>query len=603
MTRRAYLALAWRRDDAGSAGRAADAGQRLVHEGWLARVKADGLAVWTRDPNWPSVTPGHGGVLIGDIHGRRNVEGWPRPIGCAASTEPARIARGLAAEAWGAYVALLQPPGTGTLDVFRDPTGGLGCVTWNLGEGLHLVTEDLCAPPPWLRPRRMALDWNRIAAVLAAPTVGTTDPLFDDMAGVSPGQMLALGAGLPSTVIWSPCAFAHDAPSDLQWIEEEVVRRVDTAVEALIGRHDRVVMELSGGLDSSVLAGAIGATGLTGRVAHWLNYREGRPEADETRFARAVTERLGVDLHVQAKTFEPLEPEALKEIGVFSRPAIGAVDGMRDRFETDLLRQAGGTAIVSGQGGDGVFFQYPTALVAADEFARRGWRAWQSPVLANVARRTRQSVWSVVGQVQAVKRGRETRPAGTSALLAREWAAIAPTLEHEWVAAARQADLTPGKVLHIEGIAVTHFFNEPSRRLAVADILMPFFTQPVIELCLSVPVPDLAGGSYDRPFERRAFADRIPDAVLNRRTKGALTVHVARHVAASCEVLRPYLIDGCLAEAGLLDRETLSQTLDPERLMTGQAQHAMHVLNAVAVEAWVRHWQGRVPDSPSAGRW
>lgn len=603
MTRRAFIALSWFGDDGASAGRASDFGPRLAAEGWQARANTDGVAVWTRDPVWPGVEVIGAGVVIGDVHCRAGSAFWPPATRGAEPCDPDLFARRLAAEAWGAFVALLRPPTAGPAQVFRDPSGALGCVAWSMGDSLNLVTDDLATVPAWLRPRRMALDWNRIAAVLATPTAATTEPLFDDMIGVGPGQLLTLGANAPPTPIWTPCAFARDGGADLRWVEEELVRRVDAAVEALIGRHDRVLMELSGGLDSSILAGAIGATSLTGRVAHWLNYREGRPEADEARFARAVTERLGVPLHEQPKTFEPLDADALKEIGVFSRPAIGAMDGMRDRFETELLAKSGATAIVSGQGGDGVFFQYPTALVAADEFARRGWGAWRSPLLANVARRTRQSVWSVVGQVQAAKQGRERRPSGTSALLTRDWADVALRIEHEWVTAARRAGLPPGRVLHVEGIAVTHFYYEPSRRLAVADILMPLFTQPVMELCLSVPVPDLAGGSYDRPFARRAFAHRIPEAVLNRRTKGALMVHVARRVAASCDVLRPYLIDGCLAEAGLLDRDKLSHTLDPERLMTGQAQHPMHVLNAAAVEAWVRHWQGRVPDSRSAGRW
>lgn len=603
MTRRAFIVLSWCGDDAGSAGRASDFGLRLAAEGWQQRAKTTRAAVWSRDPVWPAVEVFGAGVVIGDVHRRAGSALWPPWTRSAELRDPGPVARRWVAEMWGAYVALLLPPATAQAAVFRDPSGALGCVTWGMGESLHVVTDDVATVPGWLRPRRMALDWNRIAAVLATPTAGTTEPLFDDMTGVGPGQMMTLGAQAPPTPIWTPSAFARNDGADLRWVEEELVRRVDAAVEALIGRHDRVVMELSGGLDSSILAGAIGATSLTGRVAQWLNYREGRPEADEARFARAVTERLGVPLLEQPKTFEPLDADALKEIGVFSRPAIGAVDGMRDRFEAELLGKSGATAIVSGQGGDGVFFQYPTALVAADEFARRGWGAWRSPLLANVARRTRQSAWSVVGQVQAAKRGRETRPSGTSALLTRDWADVALGIEHEWVTSARQAGLPPGKVLHIEGIAVTHFFYEPSRRLALADILMPLFTQPVMELCLSVPVPDLAGGSYDRPFARRAFAHRIPEAVLNRRTKGALTVHVARRVAASCDVLRPYLIDGCLAEAGLLDRDKLSRTLDPERLMTGQAQHAMHALNAAAVEAWVRHWQGRVPDSRSAGRW
>lgn len=603
MTRRAFIAWSWCDDDPGAAGRASNLGLRLAAEGWQARTNTDRVAVWTRDPVWPGVEVLGAGVVIGDVHRRAGSAFWPPAGPDAAPCDPGAFARRLAAEAWGAYVALLRPPRSGPTEVFRDPSGALGCVTWSLGDSLHLVTDDVATAPGWLRPRGMALNWNRIAAILATPTAGTTEPIFDDVTGVGPGQMLTLGTNAPPTAIWTPSGFARDDGADLHWVEEELVRRVDAAAEALIGGHDRVVMELSGGLDSSILAGAIGATSLTGRVAHWLHYREMRPEADEARFARAVTERLGVPLLEQPKSFEPLDEESLKEIGVFSRPAIGAMDGMRDRFETELLGRSGATAIVSGQGGDGVFFQYPTALVAADEFARRGWGAWRSPLLANVARRTRQSVWSVVGQVQAAKRGRETRPSGTSALLTRQWAEIAPRIEHEWVTAARRAGLPPGKVLHVEGIAVTHFFYEPSRRLAVADILMPLFTQPVMELCLSVPVPDLAGGSYDRPFARRAFAHRIPEAVLNRRTKGALTAHVARRVAASCDILRPYLVHGCLADAGLLDRDKLSHTLDPERLMTGQAQHAMHVLNAAAVEAWVRHWQGRVPDSRAAGRW
>lgn len=599
MTRRGFIGLTWSGDAA--AGCASEIGQRLEHDGWRARIRTDRLAIWTRDPAWPRIERFSWGVVVGDIHARAGTDGWLGVDGHPPSGAAA-MARRLASDAWGAYVALIETAQTDPVEAFRDPSGALGCVTWSLQDNLQLVADDLVTAPGWLRPRRMALDWSRIAAVMASPTARTTDPLFDDMAGVGPGEMLSLGTGRRTT-IWTPCAFARNEGADLAWCEAELVRRVDAATAALVGGHDRVIVELSGGLDSSVVAGAIGATSVTGHVTHWLNYRDSRPEADEARYARAVTDRLGVALHEQIKTFEPLEADALAEIGRFSRPAIGAVDSMRDRFEAALLRETGATAIVSGQGGDGVFFQYPTALVAADEFARRGWAAWTSPVLANVARRTRQSVWSVVGQVRAAKRGREVRPAGTSALLTKELADFAPTVEHEWVTAARDAGLPPGKVLHVEGIAVTHFFYEPSRRLAVADILMPLFTQPVMELCLSIPVPDLAGGSFARPLQRRAFADRIPAAVRDRRTKGNLVVHVARHVAASSDVLRPYLIEGCLAEAGLLDRAKLDHILDAERLMTGQAQHAMHVLNAVAVESWVRHWQGRVPDSRSAGRW
>jgi asparagine synthase (glutamine-hydrolysing) len=594
MTRRAYLALCGPGDVA-TAARAEEISARLDAEHWRLGISTRRIRVWTRDPDHPAVrrVADDWGVLIGRRQGCEDAGG---------STDAEALARRLVLGGWGSYVALLHRPVAGAVSAFRDPGGALGCQSWSLGEGLDLVADDLGSAPPWLRPRRMALDWNRIAAVVAAPTAMTTPSLFDDMVTVGPGQLVRLGGGDDPIQVWSPATFARNDRPDLAALSAELVRRVDQAVAAVVGDHDRVVLELSGGLDSSILAGTLGVTGLTDRVVRWLNYRDGRPEADELRFARAVTDRLGVPLHCEAKVLAPLDQATLKEIGMFSRPAIGAVDATRDRFEADLLREARATGIVSGQGGDGVFFQFPTALVAADEFARRGWGAWRSPVLADVARRTRQSVWSVLGQVRAARRGRERRPMTTSGLLAPEWAAEARGFEHEWVRAARAAGLPPGKVLHVQGIALTHFYYEPSRRLAAADMLMPLFTQPVVEHCLSIPVPDLAGSSYDRPFARNAFAERLPEAVFRRRTKGALNAHVARRVAVSCETLRPYLLEGCLTEAGILDRGRLGHALDPERLMTGQAPHAMHVLNAAAVEAWVRHWQGRVPDSRTAGR-
>jgi asparagine synthase (glutamine-hydrolysing) len=118
----------------------------------------------------------------------------------------------------------------------------------------------------------------------------------------------------------------------------------------------------------------------------------------------------------------------------------------------------------------------------------------------------------------------------------------------------------------------------------------------VIELALSAPTPLLSGGGYARPFQRQAFADRLPPLVRERRAKGNVSVYVAQMMAASLPFLRPYLLDGCLSEAGVLDRARLEAVLDRDFLIRTAAGNDL--VGAVAVEAWVRHWQGRVPDAP-----
>lgn len=600
MTLRAYLAVFWPAESIDADRRVIGFRRVLTAAAWRERFNATGLMVWTPASSDLPVHPApDGGGVIGHIFPR---PGAPCAIDAIARGGSRRkMAQQLADNAWGGFVALLRAPFESAA-IYREPTGVLDCITWSLGGGIEIAAADVDVPAG-LRPRRYALDWDQIGAFVAVPTATTSLPLFDDVTTVRPGELLTLNAGAPTRErIWSAASFARSAPNDLEAVRPELVRRVDLAVDRLVDPHRKVVMELSGGLDSSILAGALGATDHVDRVTHWLNYREARREADETAYAQAVTARLGVPLTSAEKTLEALDEAAFRELGAFPRPSIGGADAGRDRFETDLLGRADATGIVSGQGGDGVFFQFPTALVAADYLRRRGAMGLASTLWPDVARRTRTSVWSVLREAWAANHGRPQQPRVITTLLSPEWAAFAPRIEHEWVTEARAEGLPVGKLLHIRGIALTHIYRMPSRRLEVADIVMPLFSQPVIELCLALPTPVLAGGSYDRPFAREAFAGRLPQAVIDRRAKGDLSAHVRRTVAASRTFLRSYLMDGCLCAAGLLDRDMLDRTLDETNLMLGIGGLAGDVLNVAAVEAWVRHWQTRVPDAPHAGR-
>lgn len=608
MNTRTFLALAWPAQDAKARGRAADLTARLDgDDGWRQAGATDRLRVWTRpDTTLPVRSlPCASGLVLGDLFPMPGADAAQNVLTDTATAwrNPRDTARRLCRSYWGRYVALLHGPPTDGTIVFRDPSGLLEAMTWPLSDGLDVVASDLVQAPRWLWPHRPSLNWDRIAQWLAVPSAATTASLLDDIEVVGPGETLRLGTAPPRPeVIWTPADFAMPTAAALPDIQQELVRRVDACTAALVGGYDRVLMELSGGLDSSILAGALGATGTAPRVVQWLNYVDGRREADETAFAQVVTEGLGVPLTTAPKAITPLTTCDFAELGALFRPALGGADAGRDRDELDRLRATGAQAIVSGQGGDGVFFQFPSALVAADEVDRRGWSALRSSILPDVARRTRQSVWGVLDQVRAARRGAPRWPTVRSTLLTPEAQAEFGSAEHRWVTDARRQGVPPGKLLHVHGIAVTHVYRGPSRRLQAADLLMPLFSQPVTELCLSVAVPDLAGGSYDRPFARTAFAGRIPDVVLRRRTKGNLSAHFARLVAASAEMLRPYLMDGCLRAAGLLDPRTLERTFDPDHLLWGDAGGAADVLIAGALEAWVRHWQGQAPDSRRAPR-
>ena len=170
---------------------------------------------------------------------------------------------------------------------------------------------------------------------------------------------------------------------------------------------------------------------------------------------------------------------------------------------------------------------------------------------------------------------------------------------HPWVRDAAHA--APAKRRQILGLANAHVANGNCRASAQAELLYPLAAQPVIEFCLALPAAVLTEGGRERSLARTAFAARLPPEVRHRRKKGELTAFHAQTVAASLDFLREYLLDGCLARALVLDRRRLEPVLNADHLLW--RANAGDVLMAAAVEAWVRHWQRYLPDSPTADRY
>jgi asparagine synthase (glutamine-hydrolysing) len=566
---------------------------------WRRVVTEDGLWIWTtvRDPPEVRLLPEESGVVVGRLHAMPG----------ATSDHPATLsgheglptrARELSRSCWGAYVAILRAGGSGAAGIYRDPSAGLGALTWSLDEGVDLVASHVAPFPIGVGPRRPFMNWDRIAEFIASPPASMSASLFDDVTVVGPGDMVTLDTPHRTTSIWSPVAFARDPIDDPQAAAAGLRASVDHAVTATISGYDRVLLEVSGGLDSSIIAGTVAANSQTARVAGAMNFAYGRLESDESDYARAVADRIGVRLTTFSHAPQALDEAAVSEMSDAFLPAANSVLPWVDRDEVACVRATGAQAIVSGQGGDAVFFQMPSALVAGDAIAQEGWRALGSDIIADVARRTRMSVWDVVRTAHGQRRGLQAPDGMVSSLVTPDVGALAPRSSHSWMTQAQSEDLPCGKRLHV--LAATIFFgNEGARqKREVADLLFPLFAQPVLEHCLRIPTPILAGGAYDRAFARQAFADRIPDIVLRRRAKGMVTAHFAKMLAMSLPFLRPFLLDGCLCAAGVLDRVALERSLDRDHLIW----HAKptDILWAVAVEAWVRHWQTRVPDSPSA---
>ncbi len=585
-----YLAFMWPRESESAEAQAADWRERLASTAhFTCAYQGPGVEVWTGPQRMPvrAVDP-DGPILIGDVFDRlgapdafdpRNLHGAP-PV----------VARTLARGAWGAYVALLRGADADAWSAFRDPSGALPALSWRLGS-IAAVADDIVALPVGLAPAELSLDWTAITEVLRRPYVTHHLSLLHGYTPITPGDVLPLARGGLATSIWRPSLVADTSPD----LDHEAMREtVRTVVGSLASVESGLLLEVSGGFDSSVVASALGEAGYGHRVIEGVHRYSSRPEGDERPWAQAVCDARAFQLSCVRQSHEPLAEADLSALSRLAGPAFAGLDPPQDRDMAARVQSSGATAIFGGHGGDAVFFQMPSAAVVGDLVRARGLSALGDPMTANVARWLRRSIWDVMRE--GIGRPRESEEAGP---WSRFWGARARDETrpppHPWLHEIEE--LGPAKQLQILALVGCLENWGRSHRGQAARMVQPLLAQPVLEACLGLPVWRLLDGRRDRAFARDAFGPWLPPANAKRRAKGALSVLYAKRTAAGLPFLREYLLDGVLVDAGLLDRDALDAALDVDDLMW--QGHGLRLGWAAMLEGWVRYWQTRAPDRRS----
>ena len=434
-----------------------------------------------------------------------------------------------------------------------------------------------------LRPR-LAVRRDRVAAYLGDTCEIGAELALDGVQAVEPGQLWR-DADAAARTVWSPSAFANapvkDDVGDAE-LQAELRSTVRSSLAAFADLGRPLLGEMSGGLDSAVMA-----WGLSGRsqVRGWLHVHAGDREADERRYARDLAARLGIELTERDRTQLALGSAGLDDIGVTARPALSAMDAGYEATVVEAVEAAQAWGVVTGQGGDTVFYSMVGAGVAADPDLCRGLAA-QRALVRSLAKATRTSLWRIAHQARVLQRRAGAWPTWSPLLGAHRdiediWGR-GPT--HPWVKAAAEA--SAAKRLQVQGLAYNQLACNDCRRSRAARLIHGPMLQPVMELCLRIPARRLVQGGRDRALVRGAFDAHLPASIVGRRGKGDLTRVYGLELATSLPFVRERLLGGRLRDWGLLDLPLLEDRLTAESLMwRGGYADLMELL---AIETWAR---------------
>lgn len=252
-------------------------------------------------------------------------------------------------------------------------------------------------------------------------------------------------------------------------------------------------------------------------------------------------------------------------------------------------RAGGHDACFSGTGGDNVFCALATAAPAADRAIATGFGLGTMQTLANLAAVHGCTLWTAARlAARQVLRARNVPDWPSDPRFLSSEAIPARMDAHPWLD--EPAGSLPGTRAHIRSVMVAQAHMHGSERQRFAPLVLPLLAQPVVELCLAVPSWMWVAGGRERSVARRAFAGSLPHTIVRRRTKGTMTAYCGEIFLRNLPALRELLLEGGLAEQGIVDRAAIEAALSASGPLRGDDY--FRLLAMADVEAWAQSWLG-----------
>lgn len=553
--------------------------KRALECGLTLITRANGLAVFSDAPESITLTR-PSGVILGSIY--RSKQDMPNFVPTAP--EHAAIADScgsfLIERCWGDYIAFLPGDGSEDLKVVRPPFCDLGCIYAEF-RGLHLVASE----PALLHKCTLAplqVDIEAVASHLFTDGLRRPRTCLTGIKELLWGSRLLVSSSAAETeTCWSPWDFAavryREDPDELA---RELHSRALNVIAARLRGLDKVAVMLSGGLDSSILAASVAASGTPFTC---LNLTMGDRIGDERDYASLVATRLGVPLQGAEQDIRHVDVTR-SEASHLARPIARSFAQSTRLAKQRLAAAVGAQAILDGGGGDNIFCSLQSVAPVADRIMREGLGRGALRTAANVAAMTEAGLMKVM--FKAAQRVWPRSPAYRwpcdSRFLSPEALDRSGPVDHRWLNPPPGA--LPGSAAHIGVIAVVENLLETSD--AGIPERAPLMAQPLVEFCLSVPSWLWFHRGHNRVVARRAFRDDLPAEIVWRRTKGTPDGFVARLFEANRSVLRDLLCDGRLSAESLLDRDAISHALLQPGAIKGHDY--VRLLRIADVEAWAQ---------------
>lgn len=501
---------------------------------------------------------------------------------------------------WGNYTVFLQDIQEKKMLIFPDPLGFASVFYAKIPGGM-LVSSDVYFLKKILGTQAV-LDDAYLTAQLCSPIgmlLTTERTAFLGIQEVTHGHGLIFSEkGMEVKPFWNPFNPAYAT----SYSQKNLLHTFFDVVQANLEECSNVWIQLSGGLDSSaLLMAATHLLGTSDTKVRALTYgNQAVASSDERSFAKLISNfcRTECISHEWKNVFD-FDKEAFQNI--FSdRPHSFLATGILERELEAKIREKTGdmnSIVWIGHGGDQLFCEGMLREALADYWIDHGWRGLKENLL-KLCRAHRASIPILLKR--------------TIKSLARYYLNLSPQNEYidaiipKWLRGgydpkaysqivtpsflANYTHLKPGKFIHLVSVYEGPFQSKVEDKLRKIPMFYPYYSQPLVEIALSMPVYESYDQTHRRVPFRKALSQFFKTELVFRKSKGetsgVLQLGFQKHDRAIYEICS----NGYFAEKQFLDIKLLAEAL--MRVQRGMVEELRPLLNLLCTELWLQQVKG-----------
>jgi asparagine synthase (glutamine-hydrolysing) len=443
-------------------------------------------------------------------------------------------------------------------------------------------------------PTSFQINWDYMITFLQRGNLNSIYSPFRDVFEIPPGCISIFNlTNLNHRIYnqWNPINIFTNFKTTEDW-QELFLKRIKNTINQIIQNKKRIIIQLSGGLDSSLLCFLI-ASELKGKDNNFsaINfYNKDDPNSDERIFASQVANYLDVPISF-LETSKCLPFSSSKFLIKPNQPTMTLNFLSQDRMIHEFLTSQENSeyTLISGHGGDSLFFSVPPIESIVDALIQHGYKffvkkleefreLYPNPYFHDLwacikilVRYILKKHLTLFDQNQRCRWIKNCQKINVYDFL------------HPFFNFSKNLAILPGKAVQME-----YFYVTQASCIEQLPTLYPFFAQSILESAFSLPIYESFNREYSRILIRNILSNLSSASFAYRKSKGHATSSFFKGIQKNYNYILDLCMEGQFAQQNYIDKNTLYNEIRDIR--EGFTENAWYVTNLYCAELFLSEW-------------